>query len=260
MSNSPRPTYKGLEGQIYPSVTTCMKDFKSPRPLMIWANRIGLAGTPLDQHKAAAIGSIVHDAIRDFVRGDDPEARFTEAFETEEVNEEELAMARHMFEEFERWLAKSGLVIVAVEVQLCSDRYQFGGTIDAIVRDAEGRYGILDWKSSKRVYEDHVIQLAAYRHLLAVGRPNRVGTAAPGNGEHIEFALIVRLGKGKAGTKAGTAEGHYFDENLMEPAWLLFRNLRRAYEYRAILVDHLTPAWAKRKRGGGTPRKGAVRK
>jgi hypothetical protein len=56
--------------------------------------------------------------------------------------------------------------IVATERAYVSERYQFGGTVDAIGRDTKSRIVLVDWKTSSGVYQDYLIQLAAYALLL----------------------------------------------------------------------------------------------
>ena len=56
--------------------------------------------------------------------------------------------------------------IIATENSYVSEKYQFGGTIDAIGKDTQGRIVLVDWKTSNSVYQDYLIQLAAYALLL----------------------------------------------------------------------------------------------
>lgn len=42
-------------------------------------------------------------------------------------------------------------------------QYGWAGTFDLIARFPDGRVALLDWKTSKRIYEDTALQLAAYR-------------------------------------------------------------------------------------------------
>jgi ATP-dependent exoDNAse (exonuclease V) beta subunit len=45
-----------------------------------------------------------------------------------------------------------GFTIIEPEVQLVSEQYLFGGTIDAPSRDRDGKIVLLDWKTSKAIY------------------------------------------------------------------------------------------------------------
>ena len=54
---------------------------------------------------------------------------------------------------------------------MISEEYQFGGTPDAIGRNAKGELCLLDWKTSNGVYSDYGLQLAAYAHLWNINHP-----------------------------------------------------------------------------------------
>lgn len=58
-------------------------------------------------------------------------------------------------------LASRGMKIVDQEVTVWSDEHEYAGTADLLV-EMEGALWILDWKTSKAVYSDMALQLAAY--------------------------------------------------------------------------------------------------
>ena len=47
----------------------------------------------------------------------------------------------------------------------------FAGTADALVKDNSGKIWLLDWKTSKGVYNDYFIQLSAYKHAIQEMNP-----------------------------------------------------------------------------------------
>jgi hypothetical protein len=48
------------------------------------------------------------------------------------------------------------------EVMVWSEANWYAGTFDTLGRDAKGRLGLLDYKTSKRAYDSHLLQLCAY--------------------------------------------------------------------------------------------------
>lgn len=59
------------------------------------------------------------------------------------------------------FLAEMGPELLANEVAVWSPAHRFAGTFDAIAR-IDGELWLLDYKTSKRVYDTHHLQLAAY--------------------------------------------------------------------------------------------------
>tara|TARA_X000001382_G_scaffold116995_1_gene96412 strand:+ start:26 stop:385 length:360 start_codon:yes stop_codon:yes gene_type:complete len=59
---------------------------------------------------------------------------------------------------------KKSIKFLETEVSLVSEKYQFGGTFDAIA-EINGKNYLIDFKTSKSIYQEYVIQLAAYRQL-----------------------------------------------------------------------------------------------
>ena len=65
------------------------------------------------------------------------------------------------------WLSDTNLAVEAYERPLVSRTYRYGGTPDAIGCNSRGDMVLLDWKSGGgSLYPEHLLQMAAYRHLL----------------------------------------------------------------------------------------------
>lgn len=63
------------------------------------------------------------------------------------------------------WPGLTHIRLVAQEIQLVSERYRYGGTLDAVGVDNKDRYVLLDWKTSKGIYTNFMLQLAAYNNV-----------------------------------------------------------------------------------------------
>lgn len=141
--------------------TTVINRFKDSGALMFWAFKMGKSGVATLYEKrdeAAEAGTIAHDMIEAFVLGK-PQPIF-------KATDEILARASNAFHQFCEWQEQSKIEIIATEKSYVSEIYKFGGTIDAIGRDARGRVVLMDYKTSNSVYSDYLIQLAAYQILL----------------------------------------------------------------------------------------------
>ena len=76
---------------------------------------------------------------------------------------------------------------VAIEALLFSEAHLYAGQCDGILRRPDGKYLVVDFKTSKAIYESHLIQLAAYE-----GAAREMGLI-PADAE-VE-KLAVRLGE-----------------------------------------------------------------
>lgn len=115
------------------------------------------------------------------------------------------------FEAYLKWKATMSIEYVETEMHLVSEELQFGGTPDAIGR-IDGKLCMIDWKTSKRVYPDHLVQLAAYKHLWDLNRDDPIT-----GGFH-----LLRCDK-----ETGNFEHHYWAE--LDDAWEAFMHMRRLY-------------------------------
>jgi len=149
------------DGTRVPSVTTIIGRFKEADLLIKWAYNRGKNGLELyeSRDKAAELGSIVHEMVEYFIRNEDPYVLL------DGLNETDKLQVKSSFNAFREWFVINDFQIIVQEKSLVSEKYHFGGTLDAIAIDKMGRTILLDWKTSDGVYRDYLIQLAAYRLL-----------------------------------------------------------------------------------------------
>lgn len=100
--------------------------------------------------------------------------------------------------------------ILATEVMVWSEQHGFAGTFDALV-EKDGRLGLWDYKTSKRVYDSHHLQLGAYE-----GARRDLGLRP------IDFAQVVLL----------TPDGDYelTDVDFGEDTFEEFLAIKGAYD------------------------------
>jgi hypothetical protein len=124
------------------------------------------------------------------------------------------AQAQQGYENYLRWQDDNKIEIVKQEMELVSPSYLFGGCPDAIGRDSRGQLTILDWKTSNGVYQDYLIQIAAYNQLWIENNPSEPLTG----GFH-----LLRFSKEHA-----DFTHHYWSE--LDDAWRQFVLFREAYD------------------------------
>lgn len=199
--------YTLRDGTAVRSVTTILGRFKESGALLQWAFKIGQSGASSLYEKrdeAAEVGTLAHDWIQASIHGEPlPE------IPADKIDRVESALAA-----YREWIEGARMEIIATEVPLVSERYRFGGTIDAVARDNKGRVCLLDWKTSNGVYSDYALQLAAYRQLWDENNPDQAITG----GYH-----LCRFAK-----EHGDFEHRYWPD-LVE-AWEMFKLLVPAYE------------------------------
>lgn len=167
------------EGKVYPGVTSILSIIDKSGPLMAWAakqtataavemlpNRVlesliesvGQAGaikaltsrSSWQRDEAAALGTDVHNLADKLVTGQPlPELTDTN---------------RGRVEAYARWWQASGWTLRLSEamVILPDEACGFGGTFDLLCYDGDGRTVLADIKTGKAVYQEAVLQLAAY--------------------------------------------------------------------------------------------------
>jgi len=212
---TPKAGYFLKDGTKVPGTTTIIGRFKDSGGLMFWAfqqGKLGKAKLYDEAEKAADIGTAAHGMVELRIKGAS-DAELNDWLDKTLPDPEMQTKARSSFVAYLKWAEMTKLVVVEQEMQLVSEQYRFGGTPDAI-----GMIGnelcLLDWKTSNGVYQDYLIQLAAYRQLWEENHPDRPLTG----GFH-----LLRFAKEHADF------GHHYFANLDE-AWRAFVLMRELYD------------------------------
>ena len=195
-------SYKNAAGKRLKGVTTIVNRFKDSGGLIHWAWKEGYEGRDYREKrdKAAETGGICHAWIDDHIHG-------RERTPFPNAQPEQLEQAQKGFDAFIDWAAQCRLEVIETETPLISERFQFGGTFDALALVA-GKLVLFDWKTSNGVYADYIAQVAAYRQLLR----ERDGV------EHApKSAQLLRFGKEYADFHA-----HSYPEAVLDLGWEFF--------------------------------------
>ena len=165
----PSVGYYTAAGERVPSVTEVLGKFKNPEPLIGWAFKKGYAsgmaaakGLPAprsayaEKEEAAQAGTIAHDMLECHILGKEYE------YDGKRPPPGVMERAVNGFVQGKAWLRDSALEVVDTEKTLVSEKYKFGGTRDALLKDKHGQLRIGDWKTSAKIYADYLVQVAAY--------------------------------------------------------------------------------------------------
>ncbi len=120
--------------------------------------------------EAGDTGSLIHDWIENYVKGNKPE-----------IPEDEKAQYGIMA--FLDWVDKNKVEFIMNEKIVYSKRYDYIGILDSIAV-VNGIKFLIDWKSSKGIYSNMRYQTSAYMEAY-----NEM------NGDNVKERMILRLGK-----------------------------------------------------------------
>lgn len=215
----PKAGYRDKDGKRVPGTTTIIGRFKDSGGLLWWAFEQGKAAERGEinslydkRDQAGDAGTLAHEMVENFINEKEIPSRDKE-------NDHIYEQALQGFDNYVYWAENNRIEIIEQEMGLVSEKYKFGGCPDAIGKDSRGRLCLIDWKTSNGVYQDYLIQLAAYKHLWEI---NRLNTPLTGgfhlcrfSKEHADFAH------------------HYWSE--LDDAWEQFKLFRTAYDYDKLL-------------------------
>jgi len=158
--------YTTSAGKIVPGATTVINLYGDNKgALMGWMRKECLAGR--DPYKvrdsAADIGTVAHALVEEHVHKALGNPDF-KALDRLEYSPMTMEVAEKAFNAYLHWERNANIEYIRAELQLVSDEHKYGGTID-IVAKLNGKITIMDLKTSKGVYPDHIIQIGAYRNL-----------------------------------------------------------------------------------------------
>lgn len=203
--------YKLADGTIVPGVTTITGDQLgwNKRALINWANRMGLKGIDSNKYKddKADIGTLAHSMVTDWLLGIKTD--------TSDYSKNQIQAAENSALSFFEWAKNRRIKPILVEIPIVSERYRFGGKPD-IYAAIDGDLELIDLKTGSGIYEEMIIQVAAYAKLLTEG------------GHEVESVRILNIPR---------TEDEAFIERVMgtkqrEVAWKIFYNCLKNYQLR----------------------------
>jgi len=226
--------YKGTDGKIIPSVTTIIGGNLgwNTRILMAWQNRLWEQGKDPRQvsGEACDIGTVTHELIEHWIMGQDN-------YEPDEGIADSVVLdAAEGLNEYIKWSEGNKVEYLESEIRLSSEKYLFGGTADCIV-EIDGEIVLVDFKTSKGVYTEHIIQLGAYKHMIEEMTDYK-----------IDRCMVIRIAKGELEEGEERIQPHYIDNDMIELGWETFKQARDLHEKNKMFGKYLR-AMGKKKNG-----------
>jgi hypothetical protein len=163
MARNNHAKYFLKNGIEVPSVTTVLGELAKPA-LIHWAWKLGMEGKDYRKEKdtAAGAGSLAHRFILAHFEG-----KAIETVDTKDFTQDEIGMAENSYIKFLEYCEQRKLEPIFCETPFVSESRRFGGTVDLYWRDKDrDRFEIVDFKTSKDIYDSHFFQVAAYKELL----------------------------------------------------------------------------------------------
>jgi len=172
--------YKTQDGERVPGVTTVLGMLAKPA-LIAWAWQQGKAGLDYKatSGKAATVGTVAHALCEAHLRGME--------LDRTNIAPDVLDRAETGFIKFLNWWDREQLTVVKTEHAMVSERWRVGGTADLVALRPDGTLVMPDLKTSARVYDEHLIQVATYAAMWEETQ-----------GQRIEDLCIIRIGKDDA--------------------------------------------------------------
>jgi len=151
--------YKNSEGKRVPGVTTITGVLNKPA-LVPWANKLGLKGIEVSKYvdDLAIIGTLAHYMVECHINKQEPTL--------DDYSKNQIDSAETCFLKYLDWESKQDIRYLGTEVQLVSNKYQFGGTLD-IPMCLDGINTLVDLKTCKGIYGDHFLQVGGGYMLVA---------------------------------------------------------------------------------------------
>ncbi|HXI17013.1 MAG TPA: PD-(D/E)XK nuclease family protein [Chloroflexota bacterium] len=174
----PRPTKpprKGrymIDGRWYPRVTSILGVINKPF-LIAWILEVGKEEADRLRDEGAAFGTLVHNALEAYDRGDPTLARKPEV----------VGFARS----WRAWKRAHVAELLGIETRVHHPEHGFAGAYDRLVRLNDGRVVLIDFKTSKGADATWGLQLAAYKLAIEYG------------GQCVDACLVLHMPRAEDG-------------------------------------------------------------
>lgn len=139
--------YYLIRGKKYSRVTRINSVIDKPE-LRAWYAKTGAAKAKEVLMKRAGFGSTLHKLIEVTLKG-------------EELSDNYDSFLLDSMDIFNKWADKNELMPQSLEQHLWSEKHKYAGTCDYI-GICNGKLMILDWKTSKGIYDEYWLQMSAY--------------------------------------------------------------------------------------------------
>jgi len=192
-------------GKRVPGVTTIIGGNLgwNKNALIGWARKQALSGKDSNEvlRDAADTGTLAHLMVECHIKGIE--------VDTADYTANQITKAKRSFSAFLDWEKQTDFKIILSELTMVSEKMRVGGQID-ILGKVGNKLVICDIKTSKWIYAEHKIQLAAYAYMYEEIQPKA----------KIDHAIIIRLDK-----ETGNFDHHTLTREVLEKGHEAFCHL-----------------------------------
>lgn len=188
--------------------TTTVLQLLNKPALVAWAWRLGVEGKDYRavSGNACDVGTLTHLLCECDMKGETPDLI--------EYSTPIVERAQKAFGAFVEFRKVNHVLPIKNEMQLISEEYLYGGTIDAYC-ELNGHKTLLDFKTGG-YYPEHRLQMAAYRNLLIE------------NGHPVEKVHLLQIDK-----TTGEFSDHVIGD--LDKEWEMFKLLRKVYDLKQAI-------------------------
>lgn len=167
------PEYKEV-----PSVTWIASFYPKGIPFYKWLADKGWDESEAIKNAAGNRGSKVHLAIADILLGKevriDSKYPSKDSGQLEELTLEEIECIQSYINWYKELTEDNDVEPIAFEVPVFSDKYNYAGTVDFIVKltnkkTSEISYWLIDFKTGQYIWTEYTLQCSAYRETIING-------------------------------------------------------------------------------------------
>jgi len=198
--------YRKADNTIVPGVTTVLGLLNKPA-LVKWANNLGLQGIDSTKYvdDKAAIGTLAHAMVTDRLTGMETDLS--------DYSQNQIDSATNSALSFWEWEKSHKIGAVHFcERPLVSEEYGFGGTLD-IYAEVDGEDEIIDLKTGKGIFDEHIYQVSTLKILLQE------------HGHNVSRVRVLNIPR----TEDESFAEKVPTEKEMILGWLIFKNLLDVY-------------------------------
>jgi hypothetical protein len=137
-----------IDSTWYPRITRIVSIKAKPALYFYYASAPNYATAKAQTNRSAEEGTLVHEAIEKLLVGESPEVD---------------PLIVPSLEAFKKFMGENDLVVLPehIEMRVAHRGERYAGTIDAVAY-LNGKFGVLDIKTSNGIYRDYSLQTAAY--------------------------------------------------------------------------------------------------
>lgn len=147
------------DGTQVPGATTISGLLDKPF-LVKWANKLGKQQIDVEQYvnRQKDIGKLIHSIVESHVT--------KTPVDLESYDDEDIKLGESVFfRNYMKWESEHDIECLNVEMSLVSHIYRFGGILDMYCI-LDGKYTVVDFKTSKSINLEQLLQVSSYVELL----------------------------------------------------------------------------------------------